>query len=456
MAGIYETLYSDLLQPAYERLRGRATPRLEQELAASQWRDSQDLAGRQWRDLARLLEHARKEVPFYARCFAEQGLAPAELARARDLTPLPVVDRVQMMAEPELFQARRRAPGTFAKATGGTSGRPLRFLVDPLSDQWRLAVSRRGYAWAGCRPGGRQVHLWSGDLIPPGRMARLKRGLHRALQGQVYVDSFHLGPAEMDRALALISGWRPATLVAFTSAAEMLARHARGRRWRAPASLRAVITGAESLYAHQRQLLEEVFACPVFETYGSREFMLIAGECALHQGLHVSEENLFVELLKDGRPAAPGEVGEVVVTDLHNFAQPFIRYRNGDLAVWAEGACPCGRGLKRLARLEGRILEVLRSPGGRELTGTFFPHLLKDFPAIRAYQVEQDRLDHLVIRLVLAQPLAQADQARILGLVAEALPGLRPEIRLVDEIPLTAGGKRRVTIGLATPAEAAE
>jgi phenylacetate-CoA ligase len=193
----------------------------------------------------------------------------------------------------------------------------------------------------------------------------------------------------------------------------------------------------------------------VFETYGSREFMLMATECPAHQGLHISSENLVLELIKDGRAVAPGQVGEVVVTDLHNYAQPFIRYQNGDLAAMAQGSCPCGRGLPRLARLEGRLLEVLRAPSGQELTGTFFPHLLKDFSAIVGYQAEQDRSDHLVIRLVLGGELAREQRAQILGLVRAALPGVEPELVEVSEIPRTAAGKLRVTIGLGPAGQAA-
>ncbi len=445
---LYASLWGGLWQPAYERLRGRLTPRLEIELERSQWLERERLASRQWRELGALLEHARREVPFYADWFADSGVEVADLVAARNLSPLPVVERAQLMAEPERHRATHAQAGTFAKATGGSTGQPLRFLVDPASDQWRLAMSRRGYAWAGCRPGLRQVYLWGSDFLPAQRTALLKRRLHRALMRQVYVDSFHLGPDELDQALATISRFRPACVVAFTSAALIVARWALAKGWRPPAGLSSVITGAEALFPADRELLERVFGCPVFETYGSREFMLMAAECPAHQGLHVSMENLYIELLKDGKPARPGEVGEVVVTDLHNGAQPFIRYRNGDLAVWAEGQCACGRGLPRLGRVEGRVLDLLRTPDGRELTGTIFPHLLKDFPAVQSYQAEQDRLDHLILRLVLTAPLGQEDQAAIKAAVGGALPGVDIELQPVESIPLTPAGKRRVTIGL--------
>ncbi len=445
---LYERLWADLLQPGFDRLRGRLTPELERRLSLSQWSAPDELEHWRWRELEPLLRHARQEVPFYQDWFRQSGLGVEDILAARDLTLLPLIGRAQLMAEPKRFRAQRPPAGSFAKSTGGTSGSPLHFMVNPASDQWRWAVTHRGYAWAGCRPGGRQAHLWSGDLVPLPPRARLKRELHRRLQRMRYIDCFHLGQAELDQALGLIAGFKPRTLVAFTSAAEILARHAIKRGFSPPASLRAIITGAESLHPHQRQLLQKAFGCPVFETYGSREFMLIAAECENHQGLHISAENLMLEIIKDGRPAPPGQVGQVTITDLHNYAQPFIRYQSGDLAVAASGACACGRGLPRLERLEGRILEILRAPGGQELTGTFFPHLLKDFPAIVGYQAEQDRSDHLTLRLVLEGELPAGQRARILDLVGQALPGVEPQIVEVDQIPRTAAGKVRVTIGL--------
>lgn len=446
---LYASLWAGLLQPAYERLRGRITPRLERELDASQWWTPVRLAGWQWREMGRLLVHAQARVPFYRDWFAQSGLAVEDLVRARDLSPLPVITRAQLMAEPERFRAEPQPPGSYTKATGGSSGRPLRFWLDPRSDQWRLAVSRRGYLWAGCLPGLRQVHLWSGDLVPPGRLTLVKRGVHRALQGQVHIDCYHLGPAELDRALRIISGFRPRALVAFTSAALILARHAARRGWRPPESLQSLITGAEGLSDPDRRRLEEAFACPVYQTYGSREFMLIASECPARQGLHLSAENLLVEVLDgQGRACAPGQVGRVVVSDLHNHAQPFIRYQNDDLATPAGRACACGRGLPLLERVEGRLMDLLRTPDGRELTGAILPHLLKDFPAIAAFQARQERLDRLVLNLVLHRPLTADESGRVRGVLAKALPGVEVELRRVEELERTASGKVRVTIGL--------
>ncbi len=437
------------MQPAFERLKGKATPGLEAMLARSQWWDAQALADWQWAEMAKLLGFAASQVPFYRDWFSAHDLSPDDVVASRDLTLLPVIDKDMLQAEPERFKPESMPAGSYAKSTGGTGGQPLHFYVSPASDHWRTAVTRRGYGWAGCPGGRRQLHLWSGDIVALPKKTLLKRDLHRTFLRQRFVDYYRMLSGEQaDSALAEIDRFGPDCLVAYPSGAEALARRALARGWKPAKPLLSVLTGAERLYPHQRELIQEALGAEVFETYGGREFMLIASECPAHQGLHVSAENLMLEVAHEGRPLEPGQVGELLITDLHNFAQPFIRYTNGDLASWLEGDCPCGRGLPRLAGVSGRVMDAIRTPDGGRLTGLFFPHLLKDFEAIRRYQIVQERLDHLTLRLVLSEPLAAKDQALILEMIGQALPGVAAEIQQVEEIETTPSGKVRITIGL--------
>jgi len=146
-------------------------------------------------------------------------------------------------------------------------------------------------------------------------------------------------------------------------------------------------------------------------------------------------------------PARPGEVGELVITDLHNYGMPFVRYKVGDLAVPADRACSCGRGLPLLEDIEGRILDMIWTPDGRMVPGEFFPHLMKEFREVRQFQVVQEALDRLIIRIVLAESLADERLAFIRQQVQEVLGGaIRLDFEFPEEIPLTASGKFRVTV----------
>lgn len=446
----YAKLYCKVVQPAFEKLRHKITPQVEEQIGRSQWLDPQALLDHQWRELEALLRHSAARVAWYRDWFSDNKLSVDEVVRSRDLTLLPLSNKPLFHSQPGRFLAEPMPKSSFMKATGGTTGLPLRFMLDPHSDHWRQAMSRRGYSWAGVVPGRNQVHVWSHDLVPLSPKAALKRDVHRIVQRQHHIKYYKtLTPTDMDKALATIHRIGPDCIVAYTSAAESLGARAQETGWKPRRPLVSVLTGAEALFDHQREKIEAGFGCPAFETYGSREFMLIAAECEAHQGLHISAENLMVEIIKDGKPAAPGEVGEVVITDLHNFAHPFIRYQTGDMtSLVNDGQCACGRGLPRLAPVEGRVTDMIRTPDGGKLSGIFSLHLLKDFEAIERFQIEQDRIDHVIIRVVLAAPLAQDDRDYILNSFREMLPGVEPEFEEVDQVKVDPSGKIRMSIGL--------
>jgi phenylacetate-CoA ligase len=210
----------------------------------------------------------------------------------------------------------------------------------------------------------------------------------------------------------------------------------------------SIIVGAEKLHDFQRETIERVFKAPVFETYGSREFMLIGAECSHHTGLHLSLENLLVEVLDDdGRPTPAGDEGNVVITDLFNYGMPFVRYVNGDRAVAGFEMCPCGRGLPLLKKVVGRQLDTLKTPDGRRVPGEFFPHLIKDFPVIRRFQVVQADLGTIVLKVVVSGVLLQADQDRLLETIRQCTgEQVHLDLQLVDDIPLTKAGKLKVVV----------
>ena len=188
----------------------------------------------------------------------------------------------------------------------------------------------------------------------------------------------------------------------------------------------------------------------MFDKYGSREFSGIAYESDGHDGHLIVAENFIVEILKDGRPAKPGELGEVVITDLNNRCMPLIRYRVGDLAIAMDSSVPspCGRGLPRIGRIEGRAQAIIMGANGNYLPGTFFMHYFKDFDyVVRQFQIIQERLGHMTIKIVRADRFN--DQ-----LFGEILEGLRRyvgaemeiEVEFVDSIPMVRTGKHQATI----------
>src|SRR5439155_17577982 len=115
------------------------------------------------------------------------------------------------------------------------------------------------------------------------------------------------------------------------------------------------------------------------------------------------------------------------------------------VAGW--GVCSCGRGLPLLRNVVGRRLDVLRTPDGRLIPGEFFPHLMKDYPAIKRFQVAQERPDQVQLRVVLKGDWSEASQRSLEHEVRSVFGSMvRFDLLLVDDIPLTAAGKHRVVV----------
>jgi phenylacetate-CoA ligase len=175
--------------------------------------------------------------------------------------------------------------------------------------------------------------------------------------------------------------------------------------------------------------------------------MLVGMECDEHHGLHLTADNLYVEFIRDGRAARPGEAGEVVLTDLHNQAMPFLRYRNGDLGVPSHRRCPCGRGLPLMEEIQGRTLDLLRTPDGRRISGVFVPMFFKDYAWVEEFQLEQTALDRIEVRI---KPNGGYAPDLLDGLhhdLEERLGrGIRFDFSVVDRIPVTPSGKHRPVV----------
>ena len=154
-------------------------------------------------------------------------------------------------------------------------------------------------------------------------------------------------------------------------------------------------------------------------------------------------------MLRDGAPVSPGEIGEVVITDLNNYCMPFIRYRIGDLAeAMAEGGCACGRGAPRLGAIEGRVQSIIQGADGRYLPGTFFAHYLKEYDhAIKRFQVIQEERDAMTFRVVKGGRFSDDVLAEVLHTFRHYLgERMRIDVEFVDEVAMVRTGKRLASV----------
>ncbi|MGH9650354.1 MAG: phenylacetate--CoA ligase family protein [Terriglobales bacterium] len=247
--------------------------------------------------------------------------------------------------------------------------------------------------------------------------------------------------ADVDAQLEWLARQQPDYLLCYPSTLAELAGRSLTRGQRMP-RLREVRTISEVLTPEIRELCEQAWGVPVTDTYSSQEVGQIALQCPAGTLYHVQSEALVVEVLdEEGRPCGPGELGRVVITTLHNFAMPLVRYDIGDYAEIGS-PCACGRGLPVLARIAGRARNLLVLADGRR----YWPRLgsrnfVEVAPVLQAQYVQKD-FDLIEVRLVVAQPLGREQEDRLRQMI---LPGLPPGMRIAftycDRISRGAGGK---------------
>lgn len=418
-------------------------------LEKTQWWAWSEIQALQMRKLNTLLEYAYANVPFYRRRFDEAGVRPRAIHTPADLVHLPPLTKQEIQDHRDELLAsgvnRRRLRQNH---TGGSTGQPLTFYQDDRFQAWANADLLRTYRMAGYQLGMRWAFLWGSDYD-----ARTHKGWHgrlmdRLVYNALWINTFDLSVDTLTEAARQLVRFQPQILVAYVSSATLLAQFVRDKGIEG-IQPRAIQTSAEVLTPDDRRLMEETFGCQVFDRYGCREVYNIAHECAAHQGLHVLAENNVVECLDaDGRPAVPGTVGRIVVTNLNNYVMPFIRYEVGDLGVPSQRSCGCGRGLPLLESVMGRTTDVITSPSGKLLHGEFFTHLFYKLPSVRQFRVVQKTRVDLLVQVV---PGPGFDQHASFTFLEKAIhrygdPGFQVRFELCDHIPPASSGKYRFTI----------
>ena len=192
------------------------------------------------------------------------------------------------------------------------------------------------------------------------------------------------------------------------------------RGWALP-SLREARTYSERLPDDLCDLVGAAWGVPLSDLYSANEVGYVALQCPESGLYHVQSEDVLVEILgDDGRPCAVGESGRVVVTSLHNFAMPLLRYDLGDVAT-VGGPCSCGRTLPTLEAILGRTRNMMRLPGGRTAWPGFPLNALVELGAIRELKMIQHSLEDIEVQMLLRRALTAGEETTLADAVRKRL-----------------------------------
>lgn len=392
----------------------------------------------QLRKLADLLDHAQAHVPYWRRVLKGRG---EELARPDRFRGIPFLTKDLFQEQGSALVDERGSPRRVKRSsTGGSTGKNIWFLVDLNAFDHRRAAVRLIDEWEDVRPGTRIVSLWGSPL--DARRSRLSR-MYDRLGNRLFLSAYGLDDAKVEEYAGRLLQFQPQVIVSYPSILLHFAQRLGRQRCR-ELHLQRIFSEAEALYPSVRSELEDLFGCRVCNRYGCREFGKIAAQCPESGVLHVVDSRFFVESI-----SFDGGEPELVITDLDNAIQPFIRYRIHDSARILEGACSCGRPFTRLETVAGRSLDVIATPAGKAFGGTFFTLLLRPADqAIEQFQVVQEASDKIRVLVVPGPAWSPSRQAEIRAKLEAQLEGVSCLVQTVAEIPALASGKRRFVVGL--------
>lgn len=403
--------------------------------------DAVELA--RWRDarLTRLLSHARQEVPIFRR------ISPEVANGLKDLHRYPILSRsdYQQAGLAGTLARTVRQETLLDRSTSGSTGERLAIRRTWLEERLLNCFRWRAFRSYGIGPQDRIVNaLFRADADPRDdqRLARLAMAL--GWRQMLVVDA--LGDeAAAEKALH----FAPHCLTGMTSALALLVDQI--SRHRPDFRPRLVVTTGELLTAPLRNRIASL-GSPIRDVYGSNELNLLAWGCPAGAGTyHVCDDSVVLEVLdSDGKPVDVGQIGEVVVTGLHSYAMPFIRFRIGDLAVRGPDRCPCGSPFSTLLAIHGRTIDIFHLAGGIKLHPWTIHNAVRPWLGmVRQACLVQTTPDRLEYLLVPNEGMESAEEKMLASAAQRALPGgIDFTLRRVDKIPAGPSGKAKPFVAL--------
>jgi phenylacetate-coenzyme A ligase PaaK-like adenylate-forming protein len=421
-----------------------------EQLKRTQWLKPEQIREIQERKLRELIHHAYYHVGYYREIFDQLGLTPADIRTIDDLHKLPLLDKktVRKQLYFDLLSDNHDKKKMLKITTSGSTGEPFVTYAEKYQLEMRWAATLRSMEWTGYRFGDRQARLWH-QTIGMSTLQVIRERIDAILNRRLFIPAYEMSDKNLPNSIAKLKNFGPVLIDGYAESFNFLAHHFKHHELQG-LQPKGIISSAQALPEQSREVIEAAFGCRVFDKYGSREFSGIAYESDGHDGHLVVAENYIVEIVKEGRPARPGELGEVIITDLNNRCTPFIRYRVGDLAVAMDSTTPspCGRGLPSIGAIEGRAQAIIIGANGNYVPGTFFMHYFKDFDyVVRQFQIIQSRLGHLTLKIVKADRFNdQLFQEILSGLRRYVGAEMEIEVEFVDSIPMVRTGKHQATI----------
>ncbi|MGD8388292.1 MAG: phenylacetate--CoA ligase family protein, partial [Desulfobacteraceae bacterium] len=396
----------------------------------------------------RLLQGAYEHTPYWRELMDAQGIRTADIRSLQDLQRFPLLEKQTLRERREDMVWRNEGKRVQLVRTSGSTNEALEFYTSSTREAHINAARMRGHEWIGVRRGEKEMYYW-GSPVELSKQDRYKQ-LRDRLINDGLTNGFEVTPERVKGYVEKWLAWRPKCLFGYPSTfvltvtmCETLSLDLKQLRSR---GLKVISTTSEMLSEADRKRIEEGFGVPVYDSYGLREGGLVGHECA-HRTMHCMDEQVILETVDPETLEPTDSEGELVVTNIVGPAFPVIRYRTGDIVKLSKEPCACGRALSSLEISGGRAVEFIVTRDGKWVVGYSFIYIARSVPGIVKFQVVQEEIGTIQIRLVVDERFPSDGAERVRDQAAKRLGSDdRILVEIVEDIQPAPSGKYRPVI----------
>ena len=431
-----------------ERLLSRPSFTILTQLGQSQWWPRERLRDLQLERLRDVVSAAYAHTSYWKKIMDQASITPGCIDSLDDLLRFPLLDKETVRTQRENMVWRGNDKRVQLVRTSGSTNEALQFYTSSEREAHINAARMRGHEWVGVRRGDREMYFW-GAPIELHTQDRIKR-LRDWLVNDGLTNGFEVTPDRVVQYVDYWKRWRPKCVFGYPSSLVLMVALAQQQGIDLTQlkrnGLEVIITTSEMLGDANRQVIAQGFGVPVFDSYGLREAGLVGHECR-HGIMHCTDEHVILETIDPQTLEPTDSEGELVVTNIMSPLMPIIRYRTGDIVTLSREPCACGRSLSTIIISGGRAVDFVVTDSGKWVAGYAFIYICRSIKGIVKFQVLQDRVGQIRIRLA-TDSAFPSDGAAQITRAAQARLNSTDEIivELVDDIQPALSGKYRPVI----------
>ena len=398
----------------------------------------------QEKKLQSLIQFSYDKVPYYHKLFKNLNLKPEDIQSIEDLQKLPILTKAIIQNDQKGFIPFNLKEQKYAnRSTAGSTGHPFQYKNSNDDKSLGFAILYANWGYAGYELGDK-VAIIAGSSLIPSTGSKLADTAKAFIMNTKNFSAFDLHEEYMDKIVIALNKFKPRFLSGYASSTYLFAKHIKNKNLKIDFNPKGVFATAEILFDYQREMIEDVFNCHVFDQYGLNDGGISAYECEVHKGLHIDMIRSITEVVdEDGNQFEAGKEGKILATSLHNYAMPFIRYDTGDLGIPSGTRCECGRDTPLLEKIIGRVSDYIYAPNGTKIHGEFFSHIFWEFNWVKQFQIIQIKVDEVIVKIVPdnKNEINESDLDKLKEIIINRAGTMKIIIEVVDKIETTKAGK---------------